>query len=115
MQHGAPRMSFRRRDESSDIELRYAMQNLDDHTRFPAPPHKLRGRAEIARPSPQLPLLYSRYEPAFKVKSRLFVSPDPTVICCVTGSSPSCHACREYVPGGKPLISKLPSLPVTAK
>jgi hypothetical protein len=62
-------------------------------------------RAANRAPSPQPTNCSNAYEPLLRAKSTLFVSPDPTVTCSVTGSSPSCHAWSVYEPGGSPLIS----------
>src|SRR5258706_13627218 len=52
---------------------------------------------------------------ALKTKLTSLVSFAPMVTVCVDVPSFSCHALMVYVPGGRLLRSKLPSLPVTAK
>ena|SRR3990170_6550424 len=49
------------------------------------------------------------------VKSAVFDSCAPTVTFWIAVPSFSCQASMVYSPGGKPLIAKEPSFPVTAK
>src|SRR5687767_12495821 len=56
----------------------------------------------------------SRYRAA-KVMLAVLLSVPATVTVAVCVPNRSCHASIVYVPGGRPLIEKLPSGPVTAK
>src|SRR5207249_752961 len=75
----------------------------------PANVEPLSGSHQCMRLSPRLVHL------AAKLKSAVLVSLPATVTEAVCAPYFSCHASIVYVPGGRPLIVKLPSPPLTPK
>src|SRR5256886_1548294 len=75
----------------------------------PANVEPLSGSHQCMRLSPRLVHL------AAKLKSAVLVSLPATVTLAVCVPYFSCHASIVYVPGGRPLIAKLPSEPLTPK
>src|SRR5437870_9728883 len=75
----------------------------------PANVEPLSGSHQCMRLSPRLVHL------AAKLKSAVLVSLPATVTVAVCAPYFSCHASIVYVPGGRPLISKLPSPPLKGR
>src|SRR3989442_7336174 len=75
----------------------------------PANVEPLSGSHQCMRLSPRLVHL------AAKLKSAVLVSLRATVTLAACGPYFPCHASIVYVPGGRPLIVKLPSAPLTPK